>query len=367
MKLKFRLLILPILMLVFAGCGKEDDDVTITTTAPYHSMDMTTEDGKVTQLQEHKIGKGVPIVIMGDGFLDRDIKGGKYRRATTSALDALFSVYPMNALRDYFDVYEVTAVSYNDYSDHSSSWLRTAFSVRITNSSSTNVISATIKNGNDNKVVEYAKKAIGEERIDDATIVVLVNDDDMAGLCSFVSGFTYSDIPTGCAIAYGTLAGIISAYGYDISRTSFAQTLLHEFGHAFGKFADEYARDDNSWITIDMKDYIREMQSYGYYCNVSLSDDVKKTPWADFAADSRYEFERLGCYEGAVHYPKGVYRATANSIMCGSGKFKVIHRSLIYKRCMNIAYGDSWKYDYEDFVAFDLERAKAMIEANSDI
>ena len=81
----------------------------------YCSQDMETEDGKVTQLQKHKKGKGVPVVIMGDGFLDRDITGGKYREATNMAMEALFSVHPMTALRDYFDVYEVTAVSYNDY------------------------------------------------------------------------------------------------------------------------------------------------------------------------------------------------------------------------------------------------------------
>ena len=36
---------------------------------------------------------------------------------------------------------------------------------------------------------------------------------------------------------------------------------------------------------------------------------------------------------------------------------------MIYKRCMKIAYGDSWKFNYEDFVKFDLEKAKAEYQA----
>ena len=42
----------------------------------------------------------------------------------------------------------------------------------------------------------------------------------------------------------------------------------------------------------------------------------------------------------------------------------VFGRSMIYKRCMKIAYGDSWEFNYEDFVKFDLEKAKAEHQAN---
>ena len=42
--------------------------------------------------------------------------------------------------------------------------------------------------------------------------------------------------------------------------------------------------------------------------------------------------------------------------------FDVFGRSMIYKRCMKIAYGDSWEFNYEDFVKFDLEKAKAEHE-----
>ena len=114
----------------------------------YHSQDMS-QDGKVTPILKHKKGNGVPIVIMGDGFLDRDITSGKYREATNKAIDGLFSMHPMKALKDYFDVYEVNAVSYNDYFTSTSS---TAFSSRFTSFTSTEI------KGDDSKVKEYAKR-----------------------------------------------------------------------------------------------------------------------------------------------------------------------------------------------------------------
>ena len=51
---------------------------------------------------------------------------------------------------------------------------------------------------------------------------------------------------------------------------------------------------------------------------------------------------------------------------CTTNYFNVISRVMIYKRCMNIAYGDSWKFDYEDFVKFDLEKAKAEYQAEQE-
>ena len=35
--------------------------------------------------------------------------------------------------------------------------------------------------------------------------------------------------------------------------------------------------------------------------------------------------------------------------------FNVAGRVMIYKRCMKIAFGDSWKFNNADFIAFDLE------------
>ena len=335
MKKWYRFLFLPVLILALAGCSKDDDE----------SIDV--EDGKVTLLQKHTVGKGFPIVIMCGNSTDRDIVSGKYREAVNWALEGLFSVHPMKSLRDYFDVYEVAAVAY--YED-------------IQNTGTTSYV----RNDSIDNVYGYACKALGEN-VDDGVLIVL-NKKNFRSY-AYMSHWHYetgSDIPSGFSTAYVWLplendGSVIKDYD--------PSTLLHEaIGHCFAGLADEYIDKENEWDDYEWeKKWIMDSQKAGDYRNISLDSDVTKTYWADFAADSRYDFEKLGCYEGAHYRPTGVYRATENSIMRGSSLyFNVIARVMIYKRCMKIAYGDNWKFNYEEFVKFDLEKAKAEYKADQE-
>ena len=360
MKFWYKLLFLPVFILAFTGCGKDEDDEPATKPDSNISIE-DGNNGKVTQLQKHTIGNGVPVVIMCDGFLDKDITGGRYRKATTMALGELFSVYPMNMLREYFDVYEVTAVSDNDSFSANS---KTAFSVKISKVSNPKAVSSDITNRDDKKAVEYAKKAIGEKRINDALVVILINDKSSAGLCSHYGNYIKSDIPKGysegCSVAYVTLVDT-KDFKPDCNIV-----LWHEaIGHGFAMLADEYARKNGKIPDAERLNMV-DLQNYGFYSNISFSSDVKKSKWADFAADSRYKSEHLGCYKGAACYASGAYRPTSNSIMNSGDSFDVVARSMIYKRCMRLAYGDSWKFNYEDFVKFDLEKAKAAYQADKE-
>ena len=319
----------------------------------YCSKDMVTGDSIVTQLQKHKIGNGVPVVILGDGFLDRDIASGKFREATNKAIDALFSMHPMTALRDYFDVYEVSAVSYNDYFTPTSS---TAFNSKFTSPGSSEI------RGDDNKAEGYAKLAIGDMRINDAVIIVLVNENQYGGTCSMRIFPKISDIPNGISIAY------VPLYESDDPQRCFATILNHEVvGHGFAKLSDEYDTERLGKISSSEKQEYEEIQKFGFYRNIAFDSDVTKSYWANFAADSRYKSENLGCYEGGACFTLGVYRPTENSIMNANiGGFNVAGRVMIYKRCMNIAFGNRWKYNEADFIAFDLEnKAKASTKRNA--
>ena len=372
MKFWYKFIFIPVFILALTGCGKDDDE---TTTTPDISIG-DDKDGKVTQLQKHTIGKGIPIVIMGDGFVDKDIREGKYREATNKALESLFSRHPLKSLRDYFDVYEVTAVSENDFSaywaNHEDSTFNTAFNVGVAKETDGGLIVSELTPGDGLKIREYAQKAIDGDRIDDATIIVVVNDFSTEGVTTYSTypaTSEYMEVPKGRAIAYVNLMEFWdkSIDVGDFSRV-FTNVLLHEFGHAFAKLADEYVSDERKWNNPESgKESLTWWQNIGFNRNVSLDSDVTKTPWADFAADSRYDFEKLGCYEGGYYQEKGVYRPTDNSIMNTNTTgnvfcFNVASRVMIYKRCMNLAYGDSWTFNYEDFVKFDLEKAKAEYE-----
>ena len=265
MKFWYKFLFLPILIFALVGCSDDEESVSL---SQYKA-----EDGKVTQLQKHTIGNGVPIIIMGDSFSNSDIVYGKYREATTWALEELFSVHPMKSLRDYFDVYEVTTVSYANES-HS-----TAFSSHF---------DGRFLTGDNGKAMDYAIKVIGDEkRMDDVTIIILNNEEKYGGTCFMhIIPSSVPGIPKGDAVAFVSLVGNSKKY-----------ILLHEaIGHGFAKLADEYEDVGYEPISEADKEMLMGDHDNGYWRNISMDSDVTKTPWADFAADSRYDFEKLGCY-----------------------------------------------------------------------
>ena len=176
----------------------------------------------------------------------------------------------------------------------------------------------------------YAKKAV--KNVDDALIIVILNDDRYAGTCYLYTDGKKSDIPSGHSIAYVPMTDADKNLG-----VGFANVLHHEaIGHGFAKLADEYS--EHGVITAEATAELKTYQSYGFSRNVTLASDVAQSWWADFAADSRYAGESLSCYEGAYTYLKGVWRPTVNSIMRdNSGAFNAPSRCMIYKRCMHIA------------------------------
>ena len=46
-------------------------------------------------------------------------------------------------------------------------------------------------------------------------------------------------------------------------------------------------------------------------------------------------------------------------------QFSAPSREAIYKRVMKLAYGDSWKYDYEEFVKFDAQGHADFVAAKN--
>jgi len=309
--------------------------ITLTQQSGNFSSDYS-QDGKVTTLQTHSLGNGIKFVLMGDGFKDTDIASGKYDEAMQKALQYCFDIPPYDKLKEYFDVYQVTAVSPSMTYDGT-----TRFAVAF--GDGTNI------SGDDELVKRYASRATPSYAANNTVVFIVVNSDRYAGTAYLYTTGRMSDIPEGLSLAYIPMT--------DASNNSmaagFREVLHHEaLGHGFGKLADEYY--SNRTIDDSGKSTLNRWQGYGFYRNVSLKSDPAQTTWAAFAADSRYASEKIGCYEGGYTYSNGVYRPSQISIMYhNSGGFNAPSREAIYKRAMYLAYGSSWKYDYETFVEFD--------------
>lgn len=288
-------------------------------------------DGIVTTLQQHSKGKGVPLVILGDGFTKTDITNGYFADAARKAYEYFFSVEPVTSLRDYFDVWSITAISSSNIFDGS-----TRFGSQF--------MGGTRIDGNDDTAVRYASKIVPSNRTNDMLVIIVMNSTRYAGTC-YLHFLDYSDrrelVYSVAYVPMSTQQGM-----------TYENVIHHEAcGHGLGKLADEYT--GSGTIPPSEISSLNIFQNAGAYVNVDLQYNVSSTLWADFAADSRFDYEHLGAYEGGYTYDYGVYRPTQTSIMVtNKGTFNAPSRAQIYKRVMDIA-NDYWTFDYEEFVNFD--------------
>ena len=281
---------------------------------PYTSTDYSA-DGEVITLQKATKGLGVDLVFVGNAYTDKDMApGGKYEMKMNEAMEQFFAYEPLTSLRDRFNVYAVKAVSPN-------------------------------------------------QELYDGTQQAISNTDDAFNYARKVTELI-PDRPLRVNVIYNSYnAGRSVTYMYDdASYVAFMlngvnRVVNHEGGgHGVGRLLDEYVEDDiNSKPSEEFKEYFETIwKDLGRGANIDLHADVTQTRWSHLAADSRYEAEKLGAYEGAGTFGKEVYRPTENSMMRYNDiPFNAPSREAIYKYVMQESEGPDWVYDYETFVAFD--------------
>lgn len=325
------------------------------------STDLVTDDKKVIVLQTHSIGSGIPLVFMGDGFLDKDITSGYYQQVMEKAMSNFFTEEPVKSLREYFDVWAVTAVSQNNSFEKQ---YNTKFSCELEGGGSTGIT------GNHDKVGSYAKAvpelADNPELFNETMAIVILNTEAYAGTTYF--GFTINGRTSEFAIGY---CPVING----MQSENFRQVLCHEcIGHGFAKLLDEYSYREMGEIPVSEIENNRNMQvELGWAMNVDFTSDRNKVIWKHFLTDERYigkdSFEEtLGVYEGSCTYWSGAYRPTNESMMrSNTHGFNAPSREAIYKRAMETAYGSNWEYNYEEFVEFDLAHLPQPAEVQSRV
>ena len=299
----------------------------------YQSSDYS-QDGKVSQLNIASQGKGIPIVIMGDGFVDKEIADGSYSRTINQAMEHLFSEEPIKSLREYFDVYQVIAVSKRNSFDGTSS---TVFGTVPDHQTMGIDVDAS-------QVMKYVKKV---EEIDSihALAVVIMNMNINKGVTYMMASNKISDYSYSIA-----LCPVIDS----LKSEMFRSVLVHEaVGHGFAKLADEYVRStEGSATDDDIKELKERHEKYGWFLNVDSEKDSTKVLWTKFIYDSEFANEKIGTYEGGYTYFKGIYRPSEESMMrSNDAPFNAPSRQAIYNKVMKMALDKT--PTYEEFVEFD--------------
>lgn len=309
----------------------------------YESTDYS-QDGKTFVLQSATNGRyAMNIVLLGDGYSDRQISDGTYKADMESAYRHFFLVEPYRTFRNFFNVRYVNVVSKNEgYGPYNETALGGYFG------------NGTRVGGNDDKCFEYAPR-----KSDDDLMIVVMNSENYGGTCyMYHFGPTKNDYGIGVSIAYCPKGD---------SEATFASIIKHEAcGHGFAKLGDEYAYENMGIIPEEeVNTKLVQYEDWGWWKNVDFTNDLSAVRWSRFISDSRYADEGLGAFEGGLTYWSGVWRPTENSIMShNTGGFNAPSREAIYYRIHKLAYGDSWEYDYEDFVKYDEINRKASSSAH---
>jgi len=318
----------------------------------YESIDYSA-DGKVHTLQTATEGNGINVVLMGDGFSDRQIADGTYEDLMRQGMEAFFMFEPFTSFRNFFNLYYVDVVSKNEglMEGH-----ETALSCYLGE--------GTHIEGDDDKCMKYAALCddFTDEELNEILVIVLVNSTEHHGTCYMSGSSKYlGDYGRGSAVAYATLA---TPKDLNIGTT------IHEgAGHGFAKLSDEYYYEENGRIPENRKNQdIQQRSSWGWRTNIDFTNDPSAVYWSKFISDSRYSDEQIGVYEGGRTYAYGVYRPTLESIMSGGSNyqeydFNAPSRAAIYNRIHKLAYGESWTFDYEEFVNWDLSRSRTVSRA----
>ncbi|MGM9961657.1 MAG: M64 family metallopeptidase [Holdemanella porci] len=308
-------------------------DTLIDTMNYYISTDYSS-DGKVDTLQMATEGCGINLVFMGDAFSDRQIADGTYAQCMQKAVDAFFSEEPYGSHKEYFNIFIVNVVSLTEGYAHGGQRLGTGFGY------GTEVF------GNDAACINYALRTVPEKEIDNSLIVVLMDSAYYAGTCYMYHPHK-GDYSDGLSVAYFPL-------GTDSAM--FCGLVAHEAGgHGFAKLGDEYFYEEVGAITQEVKKQLSPFVDSGWFKNIDFVGDSVEVKWSKYLYDSRYAGQGLGCYEGAQTYISGVWRPTDNSIMrFNVGGYNAPSRESIWYRIHKLANGDDWKYNHEEFVAYDM-------------
>ena len=291
----------------------------------YTSTDFS-KDGEVMTLQKATVGKGINLVLMGDGYTDKDMSaGGLYETLMNQSMEEFFAIEPYKTFRDRFNVYAIKVVSPNGRIGEGST---TALSTGFGNLSEVW--------GDYEKCYQYACTAPGISSRDNLLIAVMVNSRRASGMTAMYSH------NMSCVAFQSTLGNDPSLFG---------STLRHEAGgHGFGFLADEYSQYNGYATAEHIENYNQMYNLYGWFSNVDFTNDPEKIRWSAFLADDRYKDE-VGIFEGGALFTLGAYRPSKNSMMnMNFDYFNAPSRWAIYKRIMELS-GEEPSFD--KFLEYD--------------
>ncbi|MFK7860889.1 MAG: M64 family metallopeptidase [Granulosicoccus sp.] len=239
-----------------------------------------TASGKGTTVLGYKQGRGVHIVILGDGYAEDEAR--TFRGHVEDVLDNIRSDEGIAEHLGAFNIHMIQSVSRQSGADDGdqNDTVDTVFDSTYNCRSVPRLICANVLKLYEASLAEYP--AVDQ-------IILLVNDLRFGGS--------------------GNSGGRIA-----ITSAFYPEIALHEMGHSLADLADEYV-DPLILATPELPPF-----EEGRFRNISTSSDPVSVPWAHWIDPSlplpnRASDEGVGVFEGGLYRSTGVYRGTADSRM----------------------------------------------------
>lgn len=304
------------------------------TSLEVHQYDYGHEEDEVIVLQEATRGKGVNVVILGEGYDAKDISDGKLLADVNETMEDFFDIEPYRTYRDYFNVYTGIAVSPESGVGNANTTVHNRFGTSATRGT---------LSGTADEILKYActMPSVSRDNLGQTLIIIVTNTSDYSGATRL-----FDD---GTAISYCPKRD--DYYPYD-----FRGIVQHEAGgRGFAKLGDESVRH-NAFVDAcgcsccAHAAEIAAAQAKGWCMNISLTAREDAVPWSHLLDNDKYR-NLVSIYEGASGHGKGVWRSEYNSCMNnGVPYYNTVSREIIVKRIMQCA-GE--EYSFENFVAND--------------
>lgn len=294
-------------------------------------------DGEVTCLQRATKGRGIDVVLLGDGFTASELMlGTGFDAMVVEALDALFGVEPMSSYRAYFNVYCVAAESQESgigVAEAKKTKFKTYFK---------DLIGATMTTDD---AAAYAYVAKAQVTDYTRTLVIMLANTTKYG---------------GTTLAWDDNRSISICPNYPASNPEHVNAgnfgmpgLIHHevVGHGFAKLDEEYTTTYRQAPGAEYAAQLAERHRRGHSLNIDATGDPKTVCWSHFIGRAGYDEVRT--FEGGGGYPEGVWRPEAGPTCMQDNRpyFNAPSREQIVRRIKTLA-GET--FDFEEFVRQDL-------------
>lgn len=300
--------------------------------------------GSCITLNKATKGKGIDLLITGDGFIKNDMKkDGHWQDVLRQCEEAIFGYEPFASFREYFNVYAVTAVSTtNSFNESTPS--NTFFGSYFENQ-----VVHTKPGANVAGFVREHSPIDDNVEGKDLTVLLVVNVNRYCGTATLSSSSP--------SIGMGGLWDGEGRFNHSV----FSTMIAHEFlGHAFGKLSDEYYVDNASVTEVEITTAKREREEFGYWQNVEFTNNPAEFDNKYWKTLLEMNYPEVGIIQGGRYCQYGVLRSINDNIMRNQNAvlyFGPVNREIILRRIYKLA-GMEDEYSLDVFLEYDKKNIK---------